>query len=148
MRSEALTTAAALLAGTQTSPSVVVGWGDAERRGDARGFLELSGFLAREAESGQDLERRIAEAAPDMVIIDVDLSPGCGLAFATSLRRRFPDMGILVLTHRGEVEENIDSLASGADACAPRDINPRILVAMARSLIRRIEANGPRWLYP
>jgi len=97
---------------------------------------------AREAGSGPELEGQIGEASPDIVIIDVDLPPRGGLAFAASLRRRFPEMGILVLTHRGEAEENIDALASGADACPPRDINPLILVAMARSLIRRLDLVG------
>ncbi|WP_151478446.1 response regulator transcription factor [Streptomyces albicerus] len=58
----------------------------------------------------------VAEHVPDLVIVDIRMPPTHsteGLKAARSIRERYPDLGILVLSAFVEVEDALELLASG-----------------------------------
>ncbi|MGO4203116.1 response regulator [Rhodococcus sp. TAF43] len=77
-------------------------------------MLERFGFLVVAAVSDADaLESAVAEHAPDMVVTDVRMPPGFtdeGLRAAVGLRRRYPDLAVVVLSQYVELSYADDLL--------------------------------------
>jgi DNA-binding NarL/FixJ family response regulator len=88
------------------------------REGLAR-LLEEAGFeVAGQAGDAEDLLRKVAAHRPDVAVVDVKMPPTHtdeGLRAAREIRRRFPDMGVLVLSQYIEERYAMDLLADGAE---------------------------------
>jgi DNA-binding NarL/FixJ family response regulator len=72
------------------------------REGLARLLGELGVTVAGLAADGQSLMRAVALDLPDVAIIDIKMPPNHkdeGLVAAAEIRRRHPDVGVLVLSH-------------------------------------------------
>ncbi|MFG1360514.1 response regulator [Xanthobacter pseudotagetidis] len=104
----------------------------------------LSDFLAREgyevlaAEDGAAMDRIIAAARPDLVVLDLMLPGEDGLSICRRLRSRSA-VPILMLTARGEEIDRILGLEMGADDYLPKPFNPRELLARIRAVLRRAD---------
>lgn len=72
--------------------------------------------IVAECGSVADAERMVAAARPDVVTVDVALPDGDGLALARDLRDRHQDLGIVVLTSRGEDDVLFRALDTGVSA--------------------------------
>ena len=62
----------------------------------------------------------VAAVAPDVVTVDVALPDGDGLGLARELRDRYPELGIVVLTSRGEDDVLFRALETGVSAFVPK----------------------------
>jgi two-component system, OmpR family, copper resistance phosphate regulon response regulator CusR len=109
--------------------------------------VPLGNFLRRQLESEQyrvDLVQD-GEAASEIVnrdkyhlfILDLNLPKMDGVAVLNHVRPRQPQLPILVLTARTEVEDRILSLDSGADDCLLKPFSFSELMARVRALLRR-----------
>ncbi len=113
-------------------------------------FLSREGFETNVAHDGaRGLERARTEAF-DLVVLDLMLPQMDGLALLRQLREvsRVP---VIILTARGEGEDRIAGLDSGADDYLGKPFNPRELVARIRAVLRRaaqrrgpVDVNGVR----
>jgi DNA-binding NarL/FixJ family response regulator len=77
------------------------------------GGLEV---VAEVGEAGALLDR-VAVDPPDVAIVDIRMPPTHtteGIEAAVALRNRFPDVGVLVLSHHVEVEYAVELLESSA----------------------------------
>ncbi|SRR6266567_3072199 len=72
--------------------------------------------LVGEADTVAAGTRTVTLERPDVVTIDVALSDGDGIGFARNLRDRRPDLGIVLLTSRGEDDVLFRALESGVSA--------------------------------
>lgn len=72
--------------------------------------------IVAECGSVAEAERMVAAARPDVVTVDVALPDGDGLALARDLRDRHQDLGIVVLTSRGEDDVLFRALDTGVSA--------------------------------
>ncbi len=61
---------------------------DPETRGELRRVLEGEGWSVAEAESGEEALRRMAEATPRVVLLDLEAPEPGGLTFLREMRRR------------------------------------------------------------
>jgi DNA-binding NarL/FixJ family response regulator len=81
---------------------VVVGEDDAlYREGLVRLLTEAGYEVVGQARDAPDLERKVAGHRPDLVVTDVRMPPDGtddGLRAAIAIRRRFPDIAVLVLS--------------------------------------------------
>ena len=91
---------------------------------------------AADAEAGQ---RLIAEALPDLVLLDWMLPGMSGIEFARRLRadERTRDIPIIMLTARGEEQDKVAGLETGADDYITKPFSPRELVARIKAVLRR-----------
>lgn len=98
--------------------------------------LEKQGFRVAQAADGAEALRQAEELSPDLVILDLMLPKVNGWDVCRRLREttRIP---ILMLTARGEEEDEIRGLNLGADDYVVKPFSPRQLVARARALLRR-----------
>ncbi len=101
--------------------------------------LEAEGYLVERVERGDDAELRLAEAPPDLVILDWMLPGVSGLEICRRLRAREEtrDLPVIMLTARGEESERVRGLSVGADDYVVKPFSVPELMARVRSLLRR-----------
>ena len=79
--------------------------------------LEAEGFRVVTAESGDEAQHAIQEKLPDLILLDWMLPEISGIELCRRLRAREETarVPIIMLTARGEEEERVRGLATGAD---------------------------------
>ena len=101
--------------------------------------LELEGFFVEHVDRGDEAELRLAEAPPDLVILDWMLPGVSGLEICRRLRARDDtrDMPVIMLTARGEESERVRGLSVGADDYVVKPFSTPELMARVHALLRR-----------
>jgi two-component system phosphate regulon response regulator PhoB len=101
--------------------------------------LESEGFEVEIVERGDDAETRIAETAPDLVVLDWMLPGVSGIEICRRLRARAEtkQLPILMLTARGEESERVRGLDTGADDYVVKPFSLPELLARVHALLRR-----------
>jgi two-component system phosphate regulon response regulator PhoB len=101
--------------------------------------LTKEGFLTERAADGEEALLRIEEAKPDLVILDWMLPKVSGVEVCRQLRAR-PDTKatpVLMLTARGEENDKVRGLDTGADDYLVKPFGMAELAARVRALLRR-----------
>ena len=91
---------------------------------------------AADAETAQ---RIVRDALPDLILLDWMLPGMSGVEFARRLRSEERTRGIplIMLTARGEEQDKVLGLESGADDYITKPFSPRELVARIKAVLRR-----------
>jgi DNA-binding response OmpR family regulator len=97
-------------------------------------YLTGQGLLVTVLNHGGGVDAALAQAAPDLLILDVMLPGEDGLSIARRLAGTLP---ILMLSARGEDIDRILGLEFGADDYLAKPFNPRELLARVKALLRR-----------
>jgi DNA-binding response OmpR family regulator len=106
-------------------------------------YLEREGFRVSEAGDGPAALAAVAEAEPALILLDLMLPGIDGLALARRLRME-SEVPIIMLTARGELQDRVQGLESGADDYVVKPFSPSEVVARVKAVLRRIEAlQGP-----
>lgn len=107
-----------------------------------RGFLKIN--LQRndleviEAATGEEGIKLAKLMKPQVAILDVMLPGIDGFMVCSKLRSDFPDMGIVMLTAKGQDMDKIMGLEYGADDYIVKPFNPLEVVLRVKALLRRI----------
>lgn len=120
------------------SPEVLVVEDDDHYRELVVSSLKLSGLGCRGFACSAELEAALSEQKADVVILDLNLGEEDGLVIAQELRETRPDIGIIMMTVRGMVEQRIEGLLVGADAYLVKPVDIRELAGVIRNLYRRL----------
>jgi DNA-binding response OmpR family regulator len=106
--------------------------------------LEADGFQVSVAGGAAEALRAIAVRGPDVVILDVMLEDGSGLAVLDVVRRADrgtsridPALPVLVLSGRSSETDRVRGFARGADDYVVKPFSYQELVARVRALLRR-----------
>jgi len=104
--------------------------------------LEKQGFRVEEAVDGQEALTRIAEAVPDIVLLDWMLPVMSGIEVCRQIRRRpaTRDLPVIMVTARTEDQDAVRGLNTGADDYITKPFNMEALLARMRALLRRAGA--------
>ncbi len=101
-----------------------------------RSYLERAGFTVLSTGSGAEAITMAAEAAPDLVVLDLGLPDVPGEAVARELRAASATP-ILMLTAKSTQEDRIRGLELGADDYVTKPFSPRELVLRVQAILRR-----------
>lgn len=101
--------------------------------------LKREGFKVIEAESGEIGIEEAGKESPDIVILDIMLPGIDGYEVCKFLKKNYPEMGIIMLTARAQDGDKITGLENGADHYIVKPFNPLELIAIIKSLLRRME---------
>ena len=113
---------------------------DDERIRDLLGrFLRRHGFMVTMARDAAQARRLLAGLEFDLIVLDVMMPGEDGMALTRDLRGRI-DTPILLLTARGEIEDRIAGLESGADDYLAKPFEPRELLLRIAAILRRVPA--------
>jgi two-component system phosphate regulon response regulator PhoB len=101
--------------------------------------LGAEGYDVRSTGDGEEALLMVREQAPDAIILDWMVEQVPGIEVCRQLRKdkttaRVP---ILMLTARGEEEDRIRGLKTGADDYVTKPFSPRELMARVAALLRR-----------
>lgn len=101
--------------------------------------LDSEGYDVRATADGEEALVMVREQAPDAIILDWMIEEVPGIEVCRQLRKdketaRIP---ILMLTARGEEEDRIRGLKTGADDYVTKPFSPRELMARVEALLRR-----------
>ena len=96
-------------------------------------YLEKRGFDVRLAANGDELEARIADATPDLIVLDINMPGRDGLTMLRSLRAT-DDVAVVMLTASGETIDKIVGLEMGADDYLGKPVDLRELEARIKAV--------------
>jgi len=124
---------------TLAKPTILVVEDEAPLLTLLRYNLEKQGFRVEEAADGQEALLRVAEARPDLVLLDWMLPALSGIEVCRQLRRRpgTRDLPIIMVTARTEDQDAVRALDTGADDYIAKPFVMEALLARIRALLRR-----------
>jgi two-component system response regulator RstA len=101
-------------------------------------YLEQNGLRVAVEERGDRAVERFGREKPRLVLLDLLLPGKDGLSICRDLRRQF-DVPILILTARDTDLDHVVGLEAGADDYVMKPVDPMVLLARVRALLRRAE---------
>jgi len=102
-------------------------------------YLEHAGYAAQTAADGLEAIRLVDETRPDLVVLDLMLPQVDGLRVLRHMRETSGDTTpVILLTAKGEQEDKLAGLRSGADDYVVKPFSPRELVARVDAVLRRV----------
>lgn len=114
---------------------------EAQIRRFVRLALEAEGLAVFEADT---LQRGLIDAGtrrPDLIVLDLGLPDGDGVAFIRDLRT-WSETPVIVLSARSGEQDKINALDAGADDYLVKPFGTGELLARVRSQLRRRQRNG------
>lgn len=98
-----------------------------------------AGYRVTTTSDGDEALILIDEDMPDLVLLDWMIEGTSGFEVCRRLRRsqRTAQLPIIMLTARGDEDDRIRGLETGADDFVPKPFSPKELVARANALLRR-----------
>jgi len=102
-----------------------------------RTALEKHDFVTDCAPSIEIAIEAIETVAHDLVILDRQLGDGDGASLIGYLRKRRPNVPIVILSARGSANDRVEGLNLGADDYLPKPFEISELVARLRAVLRR-----------
>ncbi len=102
-------------------------------------ILKAAGYRVLTAADGEAGMALAAGEKPDLILLDIMMPKLDGLAVCGELRRQALDVPVLMLTARGQVEDRVAGLDTGADDYLVKPFSTDELLARVRALIRRAQ---------
>ena len=101
--------------------------------------FESEGYRVRATAQGEEVARLVNEERPDLIVLDWMLPGISGIEVCRLLRTRpeTRDIPIIMLTARGEENERVRGLATGADDYLVKPFSVPELLARVRTILRR-----------
>lgn len=116
-----------------------------EDEASIRGFLKINlkrnNFDVIEADNGEDGLQLALTENPKIVILDVMLPGIDGFEVCKQLRERLKDIGIIMLTAKGQDMDKIIGLEYGADDYIVKPFNPMEVILRIKAIQRRMVKN-------
>lgn len=105
--------------------------------------IRSEGYVSRGVRSVEDYELLDGPALPDIFIVDLNLPGEDGLSFAGRIRQKHPEVGIIMLTARSELQHRAQGYENGADIYLTKPSNKDELLGALNALSRRIRPSVP-----
>ena len=101
--------------------------------------LEHAGHHVLRAKDAEQASALVRHALPDLILLDWMLPGQSGIQFARSIRQdeRTRQVPIIMLTARGQEQDKVAGLDSGADDYVTKPFSPRELLARINAVLRR-----------
>ena len=101
--------------------------------------LKQAGHLPLRADNAEQALHLVANALPDLVLLDWMLPGLSGIEFARRLRadKRTRAIPIIMLTARSDEQDKLQGLETGADDYITKPFSPRELNARIKAVLRR-----------
>ena len=102
-------------------------------------LLSSSGFTVLEASSGEEVHAIVEKHHPDLVLLDVHLPDTNGIELCRQLKTKEPDYSVMVVQISASAVGPANATAAlnaGADAYLTEPIEPDVLIATVKAMLR------------
>lgn len=99
--------------------------------------LQRGGFTADQAATLDDANDALSAAEFDLILLDLGLPDGDGMKWLKNARASGLATPVLIVTARGELEDRVGGLDTGADDYVTKPFEMNELLARCRALVRR-----------
>jgi two-component system, OmpR family, phosphate regulon response regulator PhoB len=101
--------------------------------------LEGAEFRVTEAAHAEDARKQLGAESPDLILLDWMLPGRSGLELAAQIKQnpKTRAIPIIMVSARGEEEDRIRGLDTGADDYIAKPFSPREMVARVNAVLRR-----------
>jgi len=106
-------------------------------------YLTGQNYRVTSAEDAADAADKLASVSFDLLIVDVMMPGQNGFDFVQDLRKRGNAVPVILLTARGEAEDRIKGLETGADDYLPKPFEPRELTLRINAILKRAARPAP-----
>lgn len=108
-------------------------------------YLQLEGYVPFAAPSLKAAEHWLTQHDMDIIVLDLGLPDGDGLAWLGS-RPGLRDKGVIMTTARGEGSSRVSGVRAGADVYLVKPVQLEELTALIRNLLHRLHrVDQPSW---
>lgn len=102
-------------------------------------FLQKHGFRVSAADNARAMDKILADARIDLLVLDIMLPGEDGLSICRRIRVESA-MPVIMLTASGEPTARVVGLEMGADDYIPKPFDPHELLARIKAVLRRANA--------
>lgn len=107
------------------------------------GYLDRAGHDVARAADGPSALAHFARRRPDLVVLDLMLPGMDGFEVCRRMREQGGPVPVIMLTARGDEEDRVLGLETGADDYVTKPFSPRELVLRVESVLRRARLPVP-----
>ena len=119
--------------------SIAIVEDDAPLREELVDLFERAGYRVHEANQFEGLLDILRLHPVRLILLDLNLPGLDGYSIAQNLRKSHPNLGIVMLTARTQIDDRIKGYNAGADIYLTKPVDPSELTAAVASLKRRVD---------
>lgn len=99
--------------------------------------------IVGESHDGVDALERVAELKPNVVLMDILMPQMDGIEATKEIKKRFPDVKVIIFTMYSRNDDVFGALSAGADGYCMKDVEPEVLYRAIKAV-----GLGASWLDP
>tara|TARA_B100000965_G_scaffold322744_1_gene284318 strand:- start:216 stop:893 length:678 start_codon:yes stop_codon:yes gene_type:complete len=99
-------------------------------------YLLENNFLITTAKNAEEAKNKIAMVKFDLIVLDIMMPGKTGLEFTLENKEKI-NTPIILLTAKGEPDERIEGLETGADDYLPKPFEPKELVLRIKNILKK-----------
>ena len=104
-------------------------------------YLNENNYLVTSAVSAEDAKKKVDIIKFDLIVLDIMMPGKSGLEFTIENKDKLYTP-IILLTAKGEAEERIHGLESGADDYLPKPFEPKELVLRIKNILNKTRSKN------
>ena len=90
--------------------------------------LLLGGYQVIEADSGEQAMVKLSEQSVDLVVSDIQMGGMSGLLLLKSIKNKYPNLGILLMTAHATINDAVQAMRDGATDYLSKPFAPEVLL--------------------
>ena len=106
-------------------------------------YLNENNYLVTSAKSAEDAIEKTSLIKFDLIVLDIMMPGKSGLEFTNEYKKKI-NTPIILLTAKGEANERVEGLESGADDYLPKPFEPKELVLRINNILNKIKKDSQR----
>ena len=106
-------------------------------------YLNENNYLITTASSAEDALEKTKIVEFDLIILDIMMPGKSGLEFINENKKKL-DTPIILLTAKGEANERVEGLETGADDYLPKPFEPKELILRIQNIIKKTNKHNQK----
>ena len=106
-------------------------------------YLNENNYLVTTAKSAEDAIEKTSLIKFELIVLDIMMPGKSGLEFTNEYKKKI-NTPIILLTAKGEANERVEGLESGADDYLPKPFEPKELVLRINNILNKIKKDSQR----
>lgn len=117
-------------------PVVLVVDDDIDLQDYLKSLLIDNNFSVKTASTGSEALKIVSKSQPDLILLDLMLPDMSGESICKEIKKDYPDVSIIMLTAKDEVESKVRGLGTGADDYVTKPFESTELIARIKARLR------------